>query len=235
MLQRWEWSETSQIVSLFLREHGVIRGVAKGARRPRAHYSGGFEPMTFGEAVLYVRRTASLATIAEWDLQEVFWGPRRSLSAHYTGLYAIDLARHMMAEQDPHPTLWDALALLLREIGRDDRDPLRLMRYQWSVLVDCGHQPDLDPATLAAGVEGSVVGLDVDAGRLAPDPGPGHAPNGQWRVRRTTVELIREIAAMTAAGALPVCDPSVAARANRLLASYCARIVGRRIRIGTLY
>ena len=33
-IRRWDYSETSQTVSLLLRNHGVIRGLVKGAKRP---------------------------------------------------------------------------------------------------------------------------------------------------------------------------------------------------------
>ena len=32
-IRRWDFSETSQTVSLFTRESGIIRGLAKGAKR----------------------------------------------------------------------------------------------------------------------------------------------------------------------------------------------------------
>ena len=42
-----DWSETSQIVALLTREHGVLRGLAKGSKRmsPSAisRFSGGIE------------------------------------------------------------------------------------------------------------------------------------------------------------------------------------------------
>jgi recombinational DNA repair protein (RecF pathway) len=33
VVRLWDFSETSQTVSLFLREHGMLRGLAKGSRR----------------------------------------------------------------------------------------------------------------------------------------------------------------------------------------------------------
>ena len=34
-LRRWDFSETSQTASLLTRDHGVLRGLAKGAKRPK--------------------------------------------------------------------------------------------------------------------------------------------------------------------------------------------------------
>lgn len=39
-IRHWDWSETSQTVSLFTRGHGLVRALAKGSKRPKSPYSG---------------------------------------------------------------------------------------------------------------------------------------------------------------------------------------------------
>jgi len=117
VLRHWEFSETSQTVSLFTRGRGMLRGLAKGARRERAAFSGGFEMLTRGEVGAILKPGSDLATLTEWDLQEVYWATRRSLFAHRAGLYLIDLVRHAVTDEDPHERLWNALDGSLRRIG----------------------------------------------------------------------------------------------------------------------
>ncbi|MHC4100282.1 MAG: DNA repair protein RecO, partial [Planctomycetota bacterium] len=45
-IRRWDYSETSLTVSLFLRNHGVVRGMAKGAKRARGSFEGGIDLLT---------------------------------------------------------------------------------------------------------------------------------------------------------------------------------------------
>ena len=47
-LRCWDFSETSQTVSLLTREPGIIRGLAKGSRRDKGCFSGGFDPVHIG-------------------------------------------------------------------------------------------------------------------------------------------------------------------------------------------
>ena len=54
-LRCWDYSETSQTVSLLTREHGILRGLAKGAKRPKASFSGGFDPLTCGQLVAIIK------------------------------------------------------------------------------------------------------------------------------------------------------------------------------------
>ena len=47
----WDYSETSQTVSLLTKENGLIRGIAKGSKRDKGPFSGGFDPLTRGHIV----------------------------------------------------------------------------------------------------------------------------------------------------------------------------------------
>ena len=59
----WDFSETSQTVSLFTREHGVVRGLAKGAKREKGGFSGGLDVLTRGEMIASVKPGRDLAAI----------------------------------------------------------------------------------------------------------------------------------------------------------------------------
>ena len=80
-IRHWDFSETSQTVSLLLRDHGVLRGLAKGARRERGSFSGGFDLFTRGEIVAIVKPGRELATLTEWTLLETFPVLRREAPA----------------------------------------------------------------------------------------------------------------------------------------------------------
>jgi len=70
-LRHWEYSETSQTVALFTRTHGLLRAMAKGAKREKSNFSGGIETLTRGRAVAIVKQTTDLATLTAWDLLEI--------------------------------------------------------------------------------------------------------------------------------------------------------------------
>jgi len=50
ILRKWPVREADEIVSLFTRTHGRIRGVAKAAAKSRRRFGGALEPMTFVSA-----------------------------------------------------------------------------------------------------------------------------------------------------------------------------------------
>lgn len=228
VIRHWDFSETSQTVSLFCREHGVLRGLAKGSRREKSRFSGGLEVLTRGEMVAITKQSAELATITEWDLQEVFWATRRDLGAHRAGLYIVDLIHHAILGDDPHPRLWDSTASTLRDLADPARRSAEVLRFQWMLLVELGYKPNLEGS--ASATRGDVFRFNPRAGGLVTgEPGSNGAGAGaeDWRVRADTVRLLRTLDAE--GDATP--GPSVAAptidRASRLLSEYLRVLLDR--------
>lgn len=116
VLRRIEFSETSQIVSVFTRDHGRHSLIAKGARRStRTRFTPGLDLLELGELTFTpARGDAQLGTLAEWSQQALFEGLRRHLVRLYTACYAVELIDALTAEADPHPELFDGLLRLLR-------------------------------------------------------------------------------------------------------------------------
>jgi DNA repair protein RecO (recombination protein O) len=209
----WDWSETSQTVSLFGRQTGVIRGVAKGAKRENARFSGGLEVMTRGEFIASIKNTENLAVLTAWDLQETFPAARASLSAFYAGMSMLDLVHHAVKDHDPHPGLYDALIASLRELGEPERDRSALLWFLWTVLVETGHQPEVFHD--AAGGDLAAARSYAFSARLGGLTRDSQQGDGVWRVRAETVELMRGLAAGAPEG-----DSATVERATKLLALY---------------
>jgi DNA repair protein RecO (recombination protein O) len=223
-IRHWDWSETSQTVSLFTRTHGIIRGLAKGSKREKSAVSGGIDLLTRGEVLAIIKPNTDLATLTAWDLQEIFPAIRRSLSAFHSAMYMADLVQHILHERDPHPALFDHLLVALRRMGAPEDDRRAVLRFQWATLVEAGYQPQLD----ADAATGAAL-PDARAFNFAPRLG-GLTTNGPppvWRVRAETVQLLRSIARDPGAADNSGAEPLD--RANRLLASYLREILGREL------
>lgn len=231
-IRHWDFSETSQTVSLFARDHGVLRGLAKGAKREKGRFSGGIDLLARGQFVGIVKPGRDLVTLTEWDLSEVHWPLRQDLAAHRTGLYMADLIHHMLTDHDPHPTLFEGLAAALSALRRDD-EPGRertLLRFQWELLLETGYKPELrsDANTgRALSEDEPTFAFSPRAGGLVSDTGQ----NALWRVRRETVALLRSVADNNDRAQQDFTDSPIESlqRANRLLASYLREILGKEL------
>lgn len=214
VLRVWEFSETSQTVSLLTQNHGIIRGLAKGAKREKSMFSGGFEPTTVGELTAIVKPSAELATLTEWSLSAVHHHLRADLRAQYAALYCVDLVGRLFESADPHPVLFAALDHVLVSLATRRVDA-ELTRFLWCLLSEAGYCPRIgeSPSPIA-----TTIGFNSATAELVPDPGPGHS-SAVWRVRGETIELLarlnREID-----DPLEDVAPDVLRRAARLLAAY---------------
>ncbi|MEO1008090.1 MAG: DNA repair protein RecO [Planctomycetota bacterium] len=223
-----EWSETSQLVTLFCREHGLVRGLAKGSRRERSPFSGGFELLVLGEVVLFEKQGRDLATLAAWDQIDGHAPLRKNLPALWRSLYAVDLVQHALPLRDPHPRSFDHLRELLRgPASPTQHDPVgpdaaALAAFQWSLLDETGQQPDLGHAS----GHGAVAYFLPADGRLAASP-PADAGIAAWPTRAETLAALRSI---TPSGATDsAADAQTWERAARLLATYWMWLLGRPI------
>ncbi len=215
-LRCWDFSETSQTVSLLTKEHGMIRGLAKGSKRDSGAFSGGFDPLTRGSIVARVKTSSDLATFTEWNLEHVWWTTRNNLEVNRGAIYMIDLVGRMLTDQDPHTDVYDVLleALTRMDDGHDIDWPL--LRFQWALLVETGYQP-----TLTTNQENEpVVAFSSKTGGVVEDTGE----IDRVRVRKETVEVLRMLQDQRP---MQPTEPETLDRANRLLAHYLRDIIGK--------
>lgn len=156
VLRLSDYSETSQIVTLFTARDGRVRLIAKGSRRgTRQRFAAGLDLLEYGE-VSYVpaRGEAGLGTLTEWTQLDTFSGLRAELVRQYGGLYAVELVDKLTEDYDPHPELLEALLKMLRRLagGRDAAQPgsttpadpiAAVVRFQGILLKAIGYAPIL--------------------------------------------------------------------------------------------
>jgi DNA repair protein RecO (recombination protein O) len=145
-LRRTEYSETSQIVTLFARAHGIVRAIAKGAhRRTKAgssKFDGGVDLLDNGDAVFTHDPGRDLATLTEWTLRDGHLGLRNSLRGMYLGLYSGELVSRLVEEHDPHPELFDRLESTLAELPTP-RHEEAFLAFQLDLLRETGYLAEL--------------------------------------------------------------------------------------------
>src|SRR5579863_10308152 len=96
VLRAIDYSETSQIVWFFTREHGRVHAIAKGARRARSPFEGALEPLVHGEILFYRKKQrmneeSGLDILKEFDPRNAFHGLRNDLGRLYRGTYVAEL------------------------------------------------------------------------------------------------------------------------------------------------
>lgn len=145
-LRKTEFSETSQIITLFARTFGIVRLIAKGAhRRTKAgasKFDGGVDFLDAGDAVFSHDPARDLPPLTEWHLTEGHQALRQTFRGICLGLYAAELIDRLIEEHDPHPDLYDRLAATLPLLAGKGREEV-FLAYQLDVLRSAGYLPEL--------------------------------------------------------------------------------------------
>lgn len=140
-VRKVEFSETSQILTLLGRDHGLLRVIAKGAhRRTKAGHSkfdGGADLLDVGEAVFTFDAAKELNTLTEWSLREGNLPLRRQLRGMYLGLYAAELLSMLLQDNDPHRELYLRFEKSLVDLGNEKREET-FLAFQLDLLQQTG-------------------------------------------------------------------------------------------------
>ncbi len=144
-LRRHDYSETSQVLTLFTAAHGLVRLIAKGQKRStKTRVAVGVDLLELGQVVWSAGPAASegrLSTLREWRQQEIFPNVRQDLAAVTVAQYAAELIVMSLPEADPHPELFEVICKFLAHIGPGRPNVGSLVRLMWLVLQYSGHQP----------------------------------------------------------------------------------------------
>jgi DNA repair protein RecO (recombination protein O) len=159
VLHSTDVTESSKVLSLFCREVGQVSAMAKGARRLKSPFQSSLDLLSVCDIVVLRKSSEVLSLLTEATLVERFDAARRDLWGLSAGYYVAELLSELAHPDDPHPKLFDAARVTLRNLADPDLRQLRLIRFELACLRELGHAPSLE-ACVHCGlvVEGSGDG-----------------------------------------------------------------------------
>lgn len=226
------------------REHGLIRCIAKGSKREKSAFSGGLEIATMGHMVAIIKPSTDLALLTAWDLVEPMHLIRHSLERYQACMFVIDLIPRIINDHDPHPGIYDALIGTLMELtdlescSSLDQIHAQLAWYLWQLLDHTGAKPELmgdvftgEPLDEDAQIYGfsAVHGGVVADPKLLGNTPQSHELSDAWRVRRSTIVLLRRFHAGEEPAEFIDVSSEQMERVGGLLAAYTRCLIGAEI------
>jgi DNA repair protein RecO (recombination protein O) len=216
VLRTQKLGEADRIVTLLTREHGRVRGVAKGVRRTKSKFGSRLEPFTLVDVQLYVGRSLDVVTQVETlqPLGNLLVGDYQLYTA---GTAMLETAERLTAEER-EPAVQQFLLLVggLRSLASAEHEAgLVLDAYLLRSLSVAGYAPSFE-ACARCGLEGPHRAFSVQGGGVvcADCRQPGAASPAP-----ETVELL----AALLSGDWPAADASATRHrreANGLVAAY---------------
>ena len=190
----------TSIVVFLTRDKGVLRGVAKGARKFANRFGSSLEPMSVVRAFYYEKERKDLVTVSNCDLLESFFDVQKDLKVSFTLSYFAELIEEFSPVRSGDDVLFRLLLSILRCLaaGGDVGGPRRLLRG----LVPPHQRPPAGPRALQEMPEASYR-----RGLARPEAGRGLLRGVRPARRRMPSPRDRPVPGMgpaqSAAGSLP--------------------------------
>ena len=148
VLKTVDFSETSLVLTLFSRDCGKIRALAKGGRRIKGPFESALDLMSHVLVTYIPKRGDALDLLTESKLVRRFRPTQANFGGMYAGFYLIELLNEMTIEQEPMPELFDVAVDALSQLIDGKAVMPVLMRFEWQLLELAGHFPLLDGCVL---------------------------------------------------------------------------------------
>jgi DNA repair protein RecO (recombination protein O) len=143
VLKSTDFSETSSVVTLFTREFGKVRALAKGARRPKGPFEAALDLLGLCRIVFLRKSSEGLDLLTEAKLERRFRPADGALANLYAGYYVGELLNELTDDYDSHPELFDAADRTLAALRTSRAIAPILLRFELTALRELGHLPSL--------------------------------------------------------------------------------------------
>src|SRR5262245_1025887 len=229
VIRTTDWSETSRIATMFSREFGKVRVLAKGGRRLKSNFEVALDLLTVCRIVLLRKSSGSLDILTEAQVAERFPALRTNLPALYAAYYVAELLAEGTQDYDPHETLFDATLAALRDFGTaGSQVGPRLAAFELTWLRELGYSPALDACAACGRAVGERAAFSAAAGGLIWTT--GRPAEREWRnVTPGTLAALRTLHADPDAWRQDW-RPAVRAELRSVLGQYVTYRLGRRLR-----
>lgn len=225
VLATLRYGDTSKIVRLATRDHGIQSAIAKGAYRPRSKFGAALQVLSDGNAQLYLKEGRDLQTLGAFELSKLRVGLARSLD-RFTAANALAEVMLRCAPPAPNPPAFEILCTGLDAIEIADEVALELvsLRLLWRLVGVLGFGPALDHCARSGTPLDATAGIAFsprDGGALCPRCAAGLPVS---RLTAGDSAALRHL--VTGEGELPLLDAKHAAAHRRLLARWIREHLG---------
>jgi DNA repair protein RecO (recombination protein O) len=160
VLRTYRLGEADRIVVLMTAQHGKVRAVAKGVRKPKSRFGGRLEPLSHVAMLLYEGR--QLDIVSQADSLDHFRAVREDLDRLTRAMALLEVVDQVAQEREANTRLYQMLVGALRTLAAQPA-PLLVPAFYWKVLAAEGMRPELD-ACVSCGSPGPLVAFDVGEG-----------------------------------------------------------------------
>jgi len=142
VLRHADWGEADRLLTLYTRERGKVRAIAKGARKVKSRKAGHLEPFT--RVTLQLARGRDLLIVTDADTIDAYQPLREDLIKTGYASYLVELLDRFTYEEESEN--YNIFRLLTESLSRVANEPdpwLAIRYYEVHLLHHLGFRPQL--------------------------------------------------------------------------------------------
>jgi len=146
VLKTYALGNTSRIVVVYTRDQGLLKLVAKGARRTPSRFGFALEPLSRARFTLYHKPDRDLLLLSQAEILDPLGSRLHDLARFAHAQAAIELMDRVVWGEEPHAPLYDLLVATLEAAARAPLPALEsvTLAYELQVASLLGYRPRLD-------------------------------------------------------------------------------------------
>lgn len=146
LIRRSLLTETSLIVHWCTHENGIVKTVAKGARRPRNAFAGKLDLFYLCEVEIHPARSGDLHILKDLTIERPRLGLRKSYVQTLAASYFVKLVERVSEPETPLPEIADLLDRGLNFLEENDGDHRAVRHFEKQLAGFLGViEPGVDP------------------------------------------------------------------------------------------
>jgi DNA repair protein RecO (recombination protein O) len=222
--------ESDLLVTLFSRQHGKVRGVARSARRMRSRFGGALEVFTLGELIFFDGGRSDLVQVDHFDIVRPFARLREDLERLGQAAWIAECVGRLTAEWDPQPAVYGLLVRALTSIETGGPPARAAAAFGVRCVDALGHRLRLDRCVMC-GIRPAVgdTAIDVASGGVLCRRCAGATP-GALAVSPSALRALRWLRACSWPEVMSAALPAVEGELRQLLDAHIAHLSGQSAR-----
>ncbi len=145
-LKSYNLSESDKIIVMYSKDKGLIRGVAKGVKKPKSKLGARMDMLVANTVMLH--KGKNLNTICQADSLNTFRQTRNDLDKIFYSMYIAEVVSNFGVEEDPgSETIYNILYQALDAISSSENKIeilLSVIKFQLKMMTESGFSIELD-------------------------------------------------------------------------------------------
>ena len=144
VLRTYRLGEAEKIVSLFTRQMGRLRAVARGAQRTKSRYGGSLEPLSYVRIEIFERENRDLLYLNSVELIESFFSMQADYRVQLAAQFLAEVGERLLPEREVNERIFRLLLAVLRALKHSGEVNRPLLYFDYWMVRLGGFLPDFD-------------------------------------------------------------------------------------------